>query len=308
MPPQAGPKAKAGAINPPPVQPPAGESQMEFSLAAPPVAPTPPAPTVIPGAGQAPKVKVIKRKKSPPFWPSMAKAPLFPLLGKSLMVLIGGTAVFTGMHYFLFFLGKIPFLGDFAKIGVSLILAGLVIGYFLNAIASTAGGEAGAPDWPEWKGVDSALQPLMNLLPFVFIWVMGSVAYRYLPDSVKSIMTNPAFKVGLVAAGSVYLPMAVLFVALADSMEGLNPGPVVRAILAVPLRYGFICLLAFAAGTAYVLIGRRIPFSEGSLRPLGYAIKFAAEVYVLLLMARVIGLLYHTSRKELAWMEELFDQ
>lgn len=101
--------------------------------------------------------------------------------------------------------------------------------------------------------------------------------------------------------GMFYMPMAMLCVALAADVSGLNPVAVVRAIVSVPGRYLVAWALVAFSVAAYVLGGRLIA-TWLPIPILGYVARQAVVFYFLFAAARVMGLLYRTAGERLDWL------
>jgi len=104
----------------------------------------------------------------------------------------------------------------------------------------------------------------------------------------------------LVIAGFLYLPMALLGVAMSDSLSSLNPVFVLGSICKVPLQYLLACaLLAFIVGLKWaieVVLEKFVP-----LFFVRYVISSVLLLYFLIVEMRVLGLMYLWNRRKLGW-------
>jgi hypothetical protein len=105
----------------------------------------------------------------------------------------------------------------------------------------------------------------------------------------------------LIVAGFLYLPMALLAVAMSDSLASLNPFFILTSICKVPLQYLIACLLlAFIVGLKWaveVAMERVIPIFA-----IRYLISAVLLLYFLIVEMRVLGLMYLWNRRKLGWM------
>ena len=152
------------------------------------------------------------------------------------------------------------------------------------------------PDWPEFEGImASGVGPFLEMLA-VFLVCLAPVCLYILLAPVHADWLVWA----LCAAGMLYLPMALLALAIYDTVLALNPMLILPSILRVPLEYAATCLVlgllalgSFAAkhwlrDNAYVPV----------LAPI------VAEfllLYTLTVVMRVAGLLYYAEKDRLSW-------
>ncbi len=119
---------------------------------------------------------------------------------------------------------------------------------------------------------------------------------------------------GAYIAGLVYFPMAFLAVAILDSVMASNPLTVMRAIFKVPLEYlvtlivvaVLVVLGAMGDGLLEGLFPRGLTTHSMS-KLFGYlAIKAfwgVANIYLMVVIVRILGLLYLTRKQKLAWLK-----
>jgi hypothetical protein len=115
-------------------------------------------------------------------------------------------------------------------------------------------------------------------------------------------------------AGLVYFPMAFLAVAILDSVLASNPLTVLRAIFKVPLEY-LVTLIVVAVLVVLGAVGDGLLeglFPRGltthSMSKLfGYlAVKAfwgVTNIYLMVVIVRILGLLYLTRKQKLAWLK-----
>jgi hypothetical protein len=101
--------------------------------------------------------------------------------------------------------------------------------------------------------------------------------------------------------GVACLPMALLTVAMADGLAGLNPLIIFSGIAKVPGRYFCICLV-FLAVLAIQRVGELVlAYSPIPLIPTVIAIFLS--LYGLAVEMWLLGLLYYINRERFAWFQ-----
>jgi len=97
-----------------------------------------------------------------------------------------------------------------------------------------------------------------------------------------------------------YLPMALLAVSMHDTLMALNPLVIILSILKVPLEYLVACLVL---GIIVALKICSTMFLEKIIKiPVLTSLVIGfLSLYFLALEMRILGLLYHTKRRDLGW-------
>jgi hypothetical protein len=230
------------------------------------------------------------------YWSALPGAFEFPLKGDGLIALIVGVIFLTAEHYLMFMAALFPLLGLVLAGGIGIIGTGYFAGYLMTIMERTAHGEKDAPGWPDlndWQ--ENALQPFVFLLALSILCIGPWVAYARFAHE-----PNVAITYALLAAGLFYMPMGMLCVALVNNYAGLNPVLVIRAIRSVPGRYSVVwalvifCIAAQTMG-AGLIAALPIPI-------VGTILEEAVSCYFLFVAARVLGLLYHKSSRQLDWL------
>jgi hypothetical protein len=221
--------------------------------------------------------------------------PAFQRIAASL-ALSGGLG--RGFIMFLSMMFRNPFLG------LWIIFTALATGYLFlfmqNIITSSANGENRMPFFPPFENWwDDAAQPYLRLLGILACCLAPAVLCReYLGPDVWYL----TLLLGIL--GFCYFSMALLAVTICDSMLGLDPRLVVASILRIPGQYGTYCLLFIVLMWATFVSPRWI--RQLPIPLLKYPIyqRLLAQFFFLYISAvqmRLLGLLYHTSRRRLNW-------
>lgn len=234
----------------------------------------------------------IERSEVVAFTRNVIPSLIYPFRGDGFIIMGIGTVV-----YFVVSLA-------FGMLGLlSTILYILVMGYFLGAlqlvIHASAKGETDLPKWPEletgWRDVvhPFRLWASCGLLCFSPAFLMFFLSRAQASDTLFG--TGIAFMLG----GFVYYPMALLAVAMADSVEAMNPLLVLRSIQLVFKDYLLLVLvLAIVVGT-YVF--GLVAIEQGALRLVQKFWSAANFLYFGLIQARLLGVFYHSNQEKLGW-------
>ena len=213
-------------------------------------------------------------------------------------ILLGcGTVVFSFLSGAHWVLSQVKFAG---AIGVAYLLCivmtvGYLYAFMQNVIQSSARGEQAMPDWPEVSAFwDDMVVPFFQ---FSLIWLVclgPGIA-------VMLLLRSPLGGVSLLFLGLFCLPMAILTVAMADSITGLNPFIIFSGIGKVPFPYLttcgiFLVVIALVHGIQKFLAWTDIPI-------LPTVIGTFISLYGVTVEMRLLGLLYYTNKAKLAWFE-----
>jgi hypothetical protein len=172
---------------------------------------------------------------------------------------------------------------------------GYLFALMQSVIQSSARGDQAMPDWPEISAFwDDLVVPFFQ---FTCIWCLclgPGIAVLWLLDS-------PAAGVPLLVLGLFCLPMAILTVAMADSLAGLNPLTIFSSIGKVPLPYLTICgiflvIIALVHGLQMLLEWTGVPVVPT-------VISTFLSLYGITVEMRLLGLLYLTNKARLAWFD-----
>jgi hypothetical protein len=203
---------------------------------------------------------------------------------------------------------------------------GYLFSFTQNIIHSTAIGEDELPPLPSmgnfWEDI---LLPCLQLFgltlvsfaPTIILSILyGPAIFSALLDdgSVEGVAGKLMVLAAAYIAGLVYFPMAFLAVAILDTVMASNPFTVLRAIFKVPLEY-LVTLIVVAVLVVLGAVGDGLLeglFPRGlttrSMNKLfGYlAIKAfwgIANIYLMVVVVRILGLLYLTRKQKLGWLK-----
>ena len=97
--------------------------------------------------------------------------------------------------------------------------------------------------------------------------------------------------------GVFFLPMTLLRVVMYDSLAGLNPFIIVWSIFKIFPRYCLVLLFFYLPMVLFVFMARWVPKDLWG----GRFILKAANMYLLLVSAHVLGWFYYRNEERLAW-------
>jgi pSer/pThr/pTyr-binding forkhead associated (FHA) protein len=246
-------------------------------------APPPPAPSI----PRLPPAIPMRRKVN--FYKSIPGAFVFPCRRNGLILLLSGTAFFVIMNYLS---GAAGMVGA----GVGLFSCGYLFAFVLSIINTTAMGQEEMPGWPDFDGWwESGIFPSFQLFGILAVCFAPAILYGWLAKEVEIWAL-----VLLWIAGLLYLPMALLAVAMYDSLAALNPMLIVASILRVPLEYAVTCLALGFLLLVYVMVSN-VLMENLHARLLASIAEHFLFFYTLTLVARLAGLLFYTTKKRLGW-------
>lgn len=243
------------------------------------------------------------------FFAAIPQAFKYPFIGDGLMLLFGGT-------FFFGFLDLANYISRHAfKYGLRAMMmrvsiftfifgTGYLFAYLKKIIAATSDGDPHMPDWPEfseWQAdivapmFQFVVLSLLSFGPALIFQIWGAWAewdYPWL------------FVVPATLLGCVYFPMAFLGVAMFDTLTAaLTPAFVVGSILRVPREYS----LAVIVFTGIIGIRWLSELLLGVLMHIPLVPALVADliaIYLLMIEARILGLLYLSKRTTLGWFKK----
>ena len=209
----------------------------------------------------------------------------YPFRGDGLLILILGTLLFTVLN----------FLGSFS---IYLPIAGW--GYLLlmlqEVVHGTASGEKTVPNWPDFDGFGELLGKWFQFFATLAV-CFGPGAFLAGRGGSQEDATMFFGGVGLMLLGLVYCPMALLSVAMYDSLGGLNPVLVVKSIFAIPGHY----LLTLVV-LGIVVVIQIVTTSLSQIVPYaGHLLDELDALWSAVFVARVLGCLYKVNERRLNW-------
>jgi hypothetical protein len=216
--------------------------------------------------------------------------------GNGLTLLAVGAVMLTLTTYAAMVASFVPLLGLLALIILTIGVGGYLFAFLKNVLVSSAQGDDLVPGWPDvtspWEFAANFFQ-LVVLYLFCFgpalLWA------RLAPDGLTA--WGGGLLVGL---GAFYFPMALVGVALSDSIAGVNPVVIVPSILRIVGQYLIVCALMVclvAVQLAGEWLARALPVP---ILPT-FGMQFIT-LYLVIVIGRVLGVLYYVNRERLGWL------
>jgi predicted RNA-binding Zn-ribbon protein involved in translation (DUF1610 family) len=188
-------------------------------------------------------------------------------------------------------------------IGLVLLIAFLLIRitlwlygywYFSVCIEESARGKTRAPEILTKDMGEDVFDIFVNMLRLVCCLLLctgPALAYWW-----NTKVLNETFWI-LLAAGVFFLPMVLLRMVMFDSLGGLNPFAIVWSILKIFPRYCLVLLFFYLPMGLLVLMTKWVPMDLWG----GRLILKAANMYLLLISAHVLGWFYYRNDDRLEW-------
>ena len=246
-----------------------------------------------------------KQEEKRSFFSQLPEVFTYPLRGNGLILMIGGT-IFFGV---LALLQRAPAFGLFIgamKLLLGVISGGYMFSYLQKIIHSSAQGDDEMPAWPDFTNYwDDVIRPYLQAVALVLIcfgpaWFIGGKELLMYAVGEDVSVINVLVAIGLALIGLSYLPMALLAVAMADSIAGVNPLFVIPSILKVPLEYLVVCCVLGAAlitqTICAALLEHFIPVPILPALLSGFVF-----LYFLTAEMRLLGVMYHANKDRLDW-------
>jgi len=248
-----------------------------------------------------PKVNVLVAGS---FFTLLPTAFAYPFKKDRKYILIGAIVCYIIMITVRSCIPRIPPLTWYLKAIPTVIFFGYWYSFLQNIITTTAYGDDNEPSLPEASYSD-LIGPVRQMfattalcfLPTVALLIWGFFSGNlYDPDSpIRTLLFV------LVPLSCLYYPMAVLAMAISDSVSGVNPLVVIPAIIKTPLHYLVACLLLGVVVGCY-WVGRFFLPLFLPVPILTMAIASCVWLYLMMVMSRVLGLLYYYNREKLGWI------
>ena len=252
------------------------------------------------GVECAPVQVQIARPMQKGFFRTVPGVFIYPFRGGGLLILLAATVVFAALEHFR---------GIFSIL-ITITAFGYLFSFMQTIIHSTVAGEAEMPALPGLDDVFAGCFRLLGCVLISFGLAIGLGCMAFFSEE-----SSPSVTVGLIAAmafGGFYFPMALLAVAMKDSVGAANPLVVMPAIFKVPLEYIVTVLLLGIAFGIRVLGGFVLTlfasdtYTTHSMSKLLLSLGLSAfwsffVVYLLTVNMRTLGLLYLTRKDKFAW-------
>src|SRR5262245_29112270 len=153
------------------------------------------------------QLRPAQSRASAGFYSRLPLAFVYPFKKDGLILLIGGTVMFAVLHILQGFSG-------IASLGVMVLTVGYLFAYMQRIIVSSAQGEDGMPDWPDFSNYwDDIILPFLQLAATWLVCLGPAIACAIFAPATLKLGCIPLFVLGLI-----YFPMALLAVAMYDTV------------------------------------------------------------------------------------------
>ncbi len=209
----------------------------------------------------------------------------YPISVGGVLLMVIGSLIYTVFSFAAMFS---PIMG----LIVLLLVGGYACAYFQKIIHSSSDGERDLPDWPDMTEIFSdIIRPGVQLL--------AGQLFCFAPAVFYGIYVSPDLIMILLAlAGLIYLPIALLYVTLNDSLMSIvNVHVLVPSIGKIARDYFLVfailvVLYALTSIIGLVLLMFSIP---------GIIVGNLLMFYVLIVQFRIIGIMYFKKQEVLDW-------
>lgn len=232
------------------------------------------------------KAEAFKKRT---FFGSLPSVFSYPLKGNGLILLFGGTIFYTLLN-----VATAIIRFGLISLGLTVMSVGYLVAYMQSIVTATINHEDEMPTWPDVSNYyDDLLVPFLRFIAICAIFLgPGILAERLVSPELGNILQ---------LLGLFVLPMGLLTVSVADSLSGLNPVIIVTSICKIPGAYLIACGTLFVvvmleAGIDYVLKSLGMPLVTSGIQTLVGLYGFSVEM-------RILGLLYSTNERKLAWFD-----
>ncbi|HZM03410.1 MAG TPA: FHA domain-containing protein [Candidatus Saccharimonadales bacterium] len=232
------------------------------------------------------------------FYAKLPDAFLYPFKGAGVLILICATIAFSALN----FVSR----GIFGLF-ISVALYGFVFLFMQNIILTTTSDENETLGFPDMSSLFGAAFQLAGTVVASFWLAIG------LGIAKLSGMEIPSEAIlGALVLGGIYFPMALLVVAMKDTVLAANPLVVIPAMVKVPAKYSVTVVLLLGvfgvrklgslisggAGTVALRTHDQNTFLAAMGIQAGLAL---LSVYLLTVTMRILGLFYNSSKQKLGW-------
>ena len=204
------------------------------------------------------------------FWKQIPRSFSYPFSGSGGWLLGIGTVSF-GIAAVI---ARYSLLGVFLSLGI----AGYLCAYMFSIIQTSAKGEKKPPDFPE---IGNLLDDV--IVPFFQVMFTALISFIIPP------------------LGIIYFPMALISVAIFNSVRGVDPRLVFPSLVRAPKEYLVAIFLFYLviviSSVSQKLVAPLIPVA-------GHFLAHFISLYFLMVEMNILGSFYYTQRRKLAWFRE----
>jgi hypothetical protein len=252
------------------------------------------------GTELAPVHVQIQRSVEKGFFARLPGVFIYPFKGSGLFILIIAAIVFA----------LLDAVSSWFMILMKMMVVGYLFSYMQSIIHSTAAGDEQMAEMPPFDGLFGAFFTFAGTVAASFAIPIGlGIAKIFFEVDIPA-----SALIATIILGCLYFPMAFLAVAMKDSVMAANPLVVVPAIFKVPLEYLVTSILLTGVfgirelGDVLSSTAKQAGLTTRDMSTLfitfGVRIFWTLlSVYLLTVGMRILGTLYLTRKRQLAWFE-----
>lgn len=235
----------------------------------------------------------FERPPAKSFYAGIPGAFVYPFKGAGIIILICATVAFSAMNY--------------TGILIKIALYGFVFLFMQNILHTTTSDEEEPLGFPDPSSLGGAALQLAGTIVASFWLTIALIVARYydMPIPVEAIIAS-------VILGAFYFPMALLAVAMKDSVMAGNPLIVIPAMMKAPVQYLVTAILMLSVfgvrRLGGILSGGAGTISMTTKDMSVLFISFGVQaiwalisVYLLTVTMRILGLYYNSAKDKLGW-------
>jgi len=210
---------------------------------------------------------------------------VYPFRGNGVSMLITGAVLIV--------ISMVAGLGGIFGLLASLFFAGYFCATYFSIVETTAVGQEEAPMFPDVSNVmEDLIGPFLKILGVILVSFLPAIAYGVATGRMDGIYEM------LLLFGIGYLPMAILAVIVLGNMSVASPFTVIPSIIKAGGSYWIVVLLLV------VVYGleRLLEETLSQFFIVGPLIMGLVGMYVLMVSARALGVLYRNKAEKLEWM------
>jgi hypothetical protein len=232
------------------------------------------------------------------FYAKLPGAFSYPFKGAGIIILVCATIAFAALNFVS---------GGLFGLFIKVALYGFVFLFMQNIILTTTSDEKDNLCFPDVSSLFGAAVQLGGTVLASFWLLIGLEIAKFNDMAVPSEAI-----IASAILGGIYFPMALLAVAMKDTVLAANPLVVIPAMVKVPMKYSVTAILALTvfgirqlggmiSGGAGMLMLRTRSVDAFFLAVAFQMVWALLSVYLLTVTMRILGLFYNSSKQKLGW-------
>ena len=215
----------------------------------------------------------------------------YPFTGDGIWLLLIGTVLYVALAYTAQF-----------DVRVAIVASGYLLAFLHKLVVAAASGKEELPGWPEfadwWQEI---LRPCLMIVGCGVVAFLPAIIYLTLTIRAGGDIA-PSAIFPCASFGFLYMPLAVLAVAMSQDFIQANPITIVRAMVRLSFQYMSVTVLLMAIVVIRYLLGS-VFSTYISIPAVPTILSGLVTLYFLGVFVRILGNLYYVNRRELAWSD-----